>query len=133
MSIWTTIENEFTTTETWVLSFIVKLQAGVEMAITDFQAFWSWIGAHAGDITSGVQMVTTAVNEIQAAGLPVPPAATTAIEAMNVAVQGLDAAVAASNAGQSSVQVALAGYTAAKQAASSVQTALGAVATGPVK
>jgi hypothetical protein len=128
MSLLSTIESAFQVSESFVYQLITEAQAGEQAALADIEKSWTWVAAHAGEISSDAAMVATGIQTIQAAGVPLPTAATTAINEMNVAVTTLNAAVGASNAGASAIGILAAGYVAAKQAQAAVADAGAAVA-----
>lgn len=129
MSILSNIEAIWQKDETWVLNFILELKTGFDAAESDLKAFWTWLAAHAGEISQDAQAVAGAVMTLKAAGIAVPSAVNRAVDAMNVAVSGLNAAVASAATGASTLNVVVAGYTAAKDAeAAHAQAAVAIVA-----
>jgi hypothetical protein len=132
MSVLSNIESIWQKDETWVLGFIQTIKTGVVAAENDMLAFWTWLSAHAGEISQDALAITGAVNTLQAAGVPVPQGVYTAMSAMNAAVSGLNASVTSAAGGASSVSVVVAGYTAAKQAESAHAQAAVAVVNAPV-
>lgn len=127
MSILTWFETATGVTESFVVSVITKLGTGVQVVIADIESSWGWIGAHAGEISSDMAMVTTGVQTLKTAGVPIPAAVITSINEMNVAVTTINAAVGASSNGASTAGVLAQAYVAAKQAQAAVATAGGAL------
>ena len=129
MSLLSWLEDELSTSETFVMTLVVKIKTKVQVIEKDIEVAWNWIAAHAGEISADAAMVATGISTLQAAGIPIPAAAQTAIADMNKAVTVLNAAVGASNQGANALGIFVAGYTAAKQAQASVATAAMAVST----
>jgi hypothetical protein len=129
MSLLSSVEGWLSTSEAFVMSLIVKIETGVQVVETDIETAWTWLAAHAGEISSDAAMVATGIQTLQSAGIPIPSAATTAIQEMNVAVTTLNAAVGASNAGANALGIVVAGYTAAKTAQANVATAASAISS----
>lgn len=127
MSLLSTVESYFQTSETFVMNLIIKIETEVTVVEADIQKAWTWLAAHAGEISSDAAMVATGISTLKAAGITIPSAATTAINEMNVAVTTLNAAVGASDAGANGLGILVAGYTAAKQAQANVAAAAGAI------
>lgn len=127
MSLLSTVEGWLQTSETFVMTMVVKIETGIVVIEKDIETAWNWIAAHAGEISSDAAMVANGIETLQAAGIPIPSAATSAIADMNKAVTVLNAAVGASNAGANALGILVAGYTAAKQAQSSVAKAAASV------
>lgn len=127
MSILSWFEGASGATESFVMTLILKVETGIQVIEADIATAWTWISAHAGEISSDAAMVANGISTLKAAGIPIPSAATTAINEMNVAVTTLNAAVGASNAGANTLGILVAGYTAAKQAQANVAVAAGAI------
>lgn len=132
MSILSNIEAIWQKDETWVLNFIQQAKAGFTVLENDLKSFWTWLAAHAGEISQDAQAVTAAVSTLKAAGMPVPTQVASAVHAMNSAVAGLNAAVTSAASGASAVQVVVDGYTAAKQAEAAHSAAAIAIVQTPV-
>jgi len=132
-SILSAIESIWQKDEAFVLNTIIKIKSGAAVAITDLHLCLTWVAAHAAEITSDVQAVLGIVQQVQAAGIKLPPQTQVAIDAANTAMNAINAYAAAANSGQNTVTSLLAGYTAAKEASAAHSAVAIAVANAPVQ
>lgn len=133
MSILSNIEAIWQKDETWIMNFILEVKQGAKVIETDLKAFWTWLAAHAGEITQDAQAVAGAVNTLNAAGIVIPSSVGTAVNAMNVAVAALNGAVtAAAVPNANTVNVLVSAYSAAKSAEAAHAQAASAIISTPV-
>ena len=76
-----------------VISVCQNIEAGVEVLAEDLQYCLSWLGSHIGEVAQTVQAVQGSVNALSAAGIAIPPALTSGVQALNDAVAGVNAAL----------------------------------------
>ena len=132
MSILSNIEAILQKDEAWITQFLIAAKADFISVESELASFWTWLAAHAGEISQDAQAVTGTLATLQAAGLVIPSVVTTAVAAMNTAVSGLNAAVTSAAAGAAPVNVVVAAYTAAKQAEiAHAQAAIAVVTAAP--
>lgn len=132
MSFLTDIEEEFVTTEQWVVKTVANIASAVQ---SDIDAILKWVANNIGTITSDVQQVETILMPaLQAAGVPTP-AVLGAVALANSAVAALNAAAQDYTAGAGTAQTAIDAYhsfkTAQAHASMAVAAAVKAVPAGP--
>lgn len=122
----TSVQNFFTTTETFVQSVISQVQQEVAIAEADLSAALKWVASNTPTIVADIEQ---AISFATAVGAATNPAASAVIAAAQIAVTTLNAVAQAQNTGASDVQTLLAGYTAVKQAQAAAATTAAAAAT----
>lgn len=129
MTLATTVEGWFTTTEADVVAIIAKIKTDVAVVESDIDAALKWVASNAPAIVADLQSV---VGIAETVGVAANPQVAAAIVAANTAVAALNAFAAASNSGSSDTQAVLSGYVAVKQAqAAAASAAAAAVQTTP--
>ena len=136
MTLATAIEADITAVVAKAAAFEAQIPAAIQLIESEIESFFNWLAGETPAITVAVQTAIGLVNQVQAAGVTIPPALHTDIAALNTAVAGLNAAAAATNAGASPAASVIAGYVAIKNvsgATSDVSTAAlqAAAATKP--
>ena len=127
------IESFWAWSEAQVLALIADIKQGVAIVEADLAAATTWIDNNAPTIVSDIEAVLGIVSTLAGAGVPIPAAVTAAATAATEAAAGLNAFVAESKAGGTTVASVVAGYTAVKQAAVAHATAAVAIAQTPAK
>src|SRR5208337_4951428 len=127
MTFFTSVEHFFTVFEADVVAVVIKIKQGEEVLANDISLVLNWIVNNVGTIASDLQLVESVVVAVAPT-----PAVEVAIATANEAMTALNAYAQAHAAGQSTVQAALDGYTAYKQAQAAAATAVAAAAASPV-
>lgn len=117
-------------TEQDVLNFIAKVKADIAVVEAEVTKAIKWFNSHAGEIASTIQMVERAV---VSSGMALSPQALVAIAAANEAVAALNAYAKAVNDGKPTVDAAVQGYAAFKNAQAASASAAAAVAAQPAQ
>jgi len=120
MSFLDSLRNFVSETEADVLKIVILIKTDAEVLEKDIANVLHWVASNTPAIAADIEKV---VSIIETVGLSANPEVGAAISAANLAVQGLNAFAAASNAGNASVDAVLAGYTAVKQAQAAVASA----------
>lgn len=124
MSVLSTLETDLGIVETDVVNFFHTVPADVEAAATWFDTkALPWLSAHGQEIAQDVEGLIGIVSAV--AGVPVPASVLAAQAALNLAVNSVNAAVAAQQAsvaqGGTAIQQAIAAGGAAYQQLKSAQ------------
>ena len=129
MTLAQTIEADITAIVAKAAAFEAEIPEAIAVLEHEVVLFFQWLAQETPAITVAVQTAIGLVNQVQAAGVKIPPALQTDIGALNTAVAGLNAAAAATNAGATPTAAVIAGYVAIKN----VSAATSAVSTAAVQ
>ena len=122
------VSHFFQEAEADVVKVVVAIKTDVEIAIEDIDAAMQWLVKQTPNIATGLE---TAAGLIEQVGLATHPEVAAAIEAANLAVQGLNAFAAAANSGKTMPVAVVNGYLAFKSAQSAVAGATAAAVKTP--
>jgi hypothetical protein len=97
-----------------VIALIQDIEGGLTVVANDITSALSWLGSHIGDIAATVTAVQSVETQLNAAGVPIPPALASGITAINNAVAGVDSALTGQAIAANAGQALTVGYQAAK-------------------
>lgn len=126
MSFFTDIEHWFTVFEEDVIAIILKIRQGFEILVHEIDLVLNWIANNVATIASDMKLVESIILAVSPT-----PAVEAAIATANAAMAALNAYAQAHKLGQSTVQSAIDGYTAYKQAQAAASQAVAIAAYDP--
>lgn len=122
------VSHFFVEAEQDVVKVVAQVKADIDVAIQDIDSALKWLANQTPAIAAGL---ATAASLIEQVGLVSNPEVAAAIQAANIAVQGLNAFAAAANTGKTMPQAVVDGYTAYKSAQAAVASAAAVAAKTP--
>ena len=122
------VKSELQIFEGDVIAVCQKIGAGIEVAAEDLQYSLSWLGNHIGEVAQTVTAVQGSVNALNDAGIPIPAALTTGLNALNDAVAGVNMAMNNQTVSTNASAALTDGYKATKALQVAAATAAGLAA-----
>lgn len=126
MSFFDEIEHWFTVFEEDVIAIILKIRQGFEVLAHEIDLVLNWIANNVATIASDMKLVESIILTVSPT-----PAVEAAIAVANSAMVALNAYAQAHKLGQSTVQSAIDGYTAYKQAQAAASQAVAIAVCDP--
>jgi hypothetical protein len=126
MTFFEEFQHWFTVFEEDVIAIILKIRQGISILTHEIDLVLNWIANNVSDIAKNMRLVESIILTVAPT-----PAVEAAIATANAAMAALNAYAQAHKLGQSTVQSAIDGYTAYKQAQAAASAAVAIAASDP--